>query len=56
MSRTMRKAYRKYLKISYLFMTGNPSAEYKWGKFIVAENGWSLASDVVQHPEKYGRK
>lgn len=44
-----RKAYHKYLKIKYWFSVNNPKAQYKWDKFIFANNGFSIVGFILQN-------
>ena len=46
----MRKSYAEYLQIAELFRKKDPSAESLWQKFLIADNGWSLACGVIQNP------
>ena len=40
------KAHKKYLRIRYMFMCGDPKAESAW-KHFVNNGGWSMAYVAV---------
>jgi len=47
MSKAVRKAVRKYLRIKYMFRIGDPNAEYKWERFKTADNGFGIAVPYI---------
>ena len=53
MSQKMQEAVREYERIKQLFQRGDPHADEEWQKFYHADNGWSLAAEIVMHPKQY---
>ena len=58
MSLAQSSAVAEYFRIKRLFSEAKTDADFAsannaWQAYLTADNGWSIASDIIMHPSNY---
>ena len=53
MSKAMQEAITEYDRIAELFRKNDPTAQKQWERFMIADNGGTLAMEVINHRNDY---